>query len=811
MEIFKTENLTFAYPNGRGLALDNVSMTVNQGEFVTLCGSSGSGKTTLLRHLKPVLMPHGDRQGRIYFQGRELEQLSSLEQAKDIGFVFQNPSSQIVTDKVWHELAFGLENIGMDSNAIRLRVGEMASYFGIQNWFHKDVNELSGGQKQLLNLASVMCLQPKVLILDEPTAQLDPVAAGDFLDTLRNINRDLGTTVIITEHRLEYIVPISDRVIVMDQGRIIADDGPRRIGETLASLGSTMMKAMPSPMRIGGAFHSKETPLDVREGRQWLDGIMASEGIDVRGDTVELSDKYNSQPPSLELKDIWFAYSRKEEDVVKGLSFKAYPGELLTILGGNGTGKTTAMMVAAGVYKPYRGRVNHRGRVGMLSQDPMAVLTCNTVREEIDGNEKVAELMDIESLLDSHPYDLSGGEQQRVALAKVMLKDPDILILDEPTKGMDAFYKEKLAGILENLKKRGMSIVMVSHDIEFCAEYADRCALFFDGSIITEGAPREFFSGNNFYTTAANRMARHHFPKAVTVEDVVSSIKSSLDGGSAGASGGSGSSDNAGRGDHQAAQTNCGDTPRNGERAETHASSPCQVSSIQPNPHPTILIDLAIIALSALTVYLGFKYIGNQKYFIVGSLLAIYSLVPFIASFERRRPQAREIVIIAVLIATAVVGRAAFFMVPNFKPILAIVIISGIALGREAGFLIGAMSALISNFLFGQGPWTPWQMLAMALAGYLAGLIFYRYGDRLNRVVLIIFGVVATFVIYGGIVDLWTILAMTSQPTIQTVIGVYTAAIPFNAIHALATAIFLFLLARPMTSKVHRIRVKYGL
>ena len=268
MAHFKIEDLTFSYPITGRRSLEHVDLTIYRGDYVVLCGQSGSGKTTLLRHLKTVLTPHGQRSGRILFGGRDLAEIPTAEQAAKIGFVMQNPDDQIVTDKVWHELAFGLESLGVDSGTIRLRVAEMASYFGITSWFHRDVSELSGGQKQLLNLASIMAMQPQVLILDEPTSQLDPIAAADFLSTVRRINIELGTTIIITEHRLEDIYHCADQVIVMDRGRVIANDRPRLVGEQLWKQRSPMFAALPTPVRV---FYDSgapgDCPLTVREGR----------------------------------------------------------------------------------------------------------------------------------------------------------------------------------------------------------------------------------------------------------------------------------------------------------------------------------------------------------------------------------------------------------------------------------------------------------------------------------------------------------------------------------------------------------------
>ena len=636
MAHFEIKDLTFYYPGGSRPALNDINLEIERGSYVTVCGRSGSGKTTLLRHLKSVLAPHGKKTGDIIFGGRPLEEAGLREQSSMIGYVMQDPDDQVVTDKVWHELAFGLESLGVDQKTMRLRVAEMASYFGIQDWFHKDVAELSGGQKQLLNLASIMAMQPEVLILDEPTSQLDPIAASDFLNTVRKINLELGTTVIITEHRLEDILHASDMVVVMESGRIAACGGPRTVGQQLYESGSEMFAAMPAPMQIyfgvrsdsardgdvpssgrssGGSadactgqaaseLHAlsggsadvdgSECPLTVREGRTWLSRefegreikfrslaeAAGSQGADgqtaaaqrrgsgqitadltgqVPADAIRvgcegvLPLEHESSKPALEIKEAWFRYEKNAPDVLRGLSIEVPRNELFAIVGGNGTGKSTALRTICGICRPYRGKVlidgkrfeKYRsgelfhGKLAMLPQDPKSLFVRKTVREELEemlpGTPSAADarsvkdsaiagivqLCDIEDLMDSHPYDLSGGEQQRTALAKVLLTGPEILLLDEPTKGMDSFFKIKFAEILADLKKRGVTTVMVSHDVEFCARYADTVSMMFDGSIITTNTPDRFFSQNSFYTTAANRMSRHIFDDAITDEDVI--------------------------------------------------------------------------------------------------------------------------------------------------------------------------------------------------------------------------------------------------------------------------------------------------
>lgn len=547
MAHFEIKNLSFSYPASKnGPALKEINLSIDRGEYIAVCGKSGSGKTTLLKHLKSVLSPHGNVEGEIYFEGKPLEESDLRQQSAKIGYVMQNPDNQIVTDKVWHELAFGLESLGIDQKTIRLRVAEMASYFGIQGWFHKNVTELSGGQKQLLNLASIMAMQPTVLILDEPTSQLDPIAAADFLNTVRKINLELGTTVIITEHRLEDIFHAADRVVVMEKGSIIAADEPHKIGEFLKAENNEMFAAMPSPVQIYyGVENDLRCPLTVREGRNWLSNLLKDKEIKVA--SIEERDEENEEPkvPAVTLKEVWFRYEKEAPDVLKGVNLQIPKEKIFAIVGGNGTGKSTTLKSICNICKPYRGQVLidgkkidkyksselFKGNLAMLPQDPQSLFVKKTVREDLEEMllsgedkkrvEKVADICDITELLESHPHDLSGGEQQRAALAKVLLTEPKILLLDEPTKGIDNFFKLKFAEILGRLKEKGVTILMVSHDVEFCAKYADRVGMFFDGSVVTTNTPKLFFSQNSFYTTAANRMSRHIFENAITNEDVI--------------------------------------------------------------------------------------------------------------------------------------------------------------------------------------------------------------------------------------------------------------------------------------------------
>ena len=565
MEILRVDGLKFSYPNQLKKALNNINFSIDEGDFVLICGESGCGKSTLLRHLKPELSPHGQVSGDIYYYSQKINDYSSKQLASEIGYVLQNPDSQIVTDKVWHELAFGLENMGLDTQSIRLRVAEMASFFGIQGWFRKNVNDLSGGQKQLLNLASIMAMQPKILILDEPTSQLDPIAAKDFIDTLVRINKELSTTIIMTEHNLEDIYSVCDKVIVMEDGKVICNDTNYKVVDILSrDKNHKMVKSLPTPSKIYNQLNgylegASKSPLTVKDCRQWLNDSMDEVTITKLDDTeTEINISKKDREIAIELKDVYFQYNKISEPTIRDLSFKVYKGEIYSILGGNGTGKSTTLSLVARQRKPQRGKIFinniemkkynnkslYENNLALLPQNPQSLFVFETVREDLEEVlilqnkdreyidkevKRVSKLLDIEHLLEHHPYDLSGGELQRAGMAKVMLLNPKIILLDEPTKGLDAYCKEEIGKMLMKLRDMGVTIVVVSHDIEFSARYSDRCAMFFDGSIVSEGTPKEFFLGNNFYTTVSNRIARNIFEDTLIYEDVVSLCKKNIE------------------------------------------------------------------------------------------------------------------------------------------------------------------------------------------------------------------------------------------------------------------------------------------
>lgn len=531
MESLTVEHLTFTYPLCDVPAVQDVSFTVHEGDFTVLCGATGSGKSTLLRLLKRELTPRGEQTGRICYRNTPLEDLSAEESACSIGFVMQKPEQQIVTDKVWHELAFGLENRNTPQDVIARRVAEMASYFGIESWYEKNVSDLSGGQKQLLNLAAVMVMNPNILILDEPTAQLDPIASSDFIATLKKLNNDFSLTVLIVEHRLEELIPICDRLLVMENGKLIANDAPRKVIASLKDH-AELLDAMPTASRLYHALSmTGDCPLTVREGRKFIE-----QHFDNRIRTQNKPEYRHREEPALTFSEVFFRYARELPNVLNGVNLTVYENEIFCILGGNGSGKTTSLSAAAGLLKPYSGTIQVFGKklkdyknqslyrecLALLPQDVQTVFLCNTVREELNevGIDGSALPFDISYLYEKHPYDLSGGEQQLVALAKVLAAKPKLLLMDEPTKGLDAGKKREVIRILKELKDNGVTVVVVTHDVEFTAMCADRCALFFRGNIVSIDVPDAFFFENSFYTTAASRMSKGYYDRAVTVESI---------------------------------------------------------------------------------------------------------------------------------------------------------------------------------------------------------------------------------------------------------------------------------------------------
>lgn len=928
MEIFTIKRLCFRYTKEGVNALTDVSLSVAAGEFLVICGRSGSGKTTLLRHLKPQLAPSGEMSGELLFAREPLDELDERAAAARIGFVAQSPEGQIVTDKVWHELAFGLESLGVPTSEIRRRVAETASFFGIHNWFHKDVSELSGGQKQLLNLAAAMVTQPELLILDEPTSRLDPIAAAEFLAMLKKINDELGTTVILSEHRLEAALPLASKVAVMESGSIVCAGSAAEVGKFLKESGSGMFRAMPAAVRIWGALGSaRECPVSVNEGRAFLREFIAEHGSvrsEQKNEACEGSQKSEAygavnsvEAVAVELCGGWFGYERGLPDVLRGCDFRARFGETVCVVGGNGAGKSTLLKILAGVKKPRRGAVTRHGRVCLLPQEPRLLFSKKTVAEEfctslsgtdLTDGEKHAKILEaaarcgLSGLLERHPYDLSGGEAQRAAIAKLLLAEPEILLLDEPTQGLDAGAKAELCNLLKGLAGEGVCVVAVSHDIEFCAELGTRCALFFDGAIAAEGSPRELFSGNSFYTTAAHRIFRGLFSEsAVTVEDVtgrflcglpnapnaektiasreVSDLCETPNGGEAADLC---ETSNAPRVEKNAAAEKTSDlceTP-NTPKPDTYynitekslpiwrkicsallvcltaaawvvwgrkldfsvligasgvtaagwrvfalfglgicclaaaalivkGGKPLQAAerSRKKMQRPLLtstLIAAAFTAAVAATVWLGVAVFPRRAYYLTATAILLECMAACFIGVERRGFSARRLALIAVLCALGVAGRAAFFWLPQVKPVLAICILAGVGLGGEAGFTVGAVTMLVSNIMFGQGPWTPWQMFGAGVCGLLGG-IAGRAELLRHRGALAAFGAVLAVAVYGGIVNPSSAFIWGGEALSFNMVAAYwLSGLPMDALHAFATAAFLWALSEPILGAISR-------
>ncbi len=945
MKIIELKKLSFRYSGEDKEVLSDIDLAIEEGGFYVICGASGSGKSTLLRQLKTSLQPVGQRSGRILYYGRDLEEVSQYTQSAKIGFVFQNPDTQIVTDKVWHELAFGLESIGMPQDMIRVRVAEMASYFGIQNWFYQSTDTLSGGQKQLLNLASVMVMHPKVLLLDEPVSQLDPIAAADFMATVHKLHAEFGITVIMAEHSLEEVAAYVDEVIFMKEGRLIAKGKMEELGNILETHDPSMEEILTVPMQIARGYEKLQKkkedtafttndriPYTVALGQKWMaQRFPLAKQEEIKGfpfTKQEETEKFafakqeeaqrflgakqeeagrftsvkQKEKKSLPAKDpkkqnrgkrsfdgkkipfaiqcteLCYHYPQADVDVVDHLSLFVEEGAIFALMGGNGSGKTTTLHLLGGLLKPQKGTIEFFGRslakykekelrngiLGVLPQDPTTLFVRKTVEEDLyevleEQNQiktffgetrqeiwqNVIALLGIEDLLKKHPYDLSGGEQQKAALAKVLLRQPAILLLDEPTKGLDAGSKKRLGELLVGLSQKKVTILMVSHDIEFCAKYATKTGLFFDGNIASMQDTKEFFVENHFYTTAANRMCRNYFPDVVTVQDAIrvctdtdiedcnefvlkeveqekavqeknNQNKSEQDhawpscqaeGTAIGKISGN-KNEISGKASVQNSDSDAVTERTTKERIATerenskHSVDTKQILSV-------VLTELIGIPLC---IAIGFFFFGDRKYLFISMMTAVLSCIPFWTSLSRGKYSAKKVVLIAVLVAIATAGRSVFFMFPGIKPMAAVVIVTGISLGAEAGFLTGSLTMLLSNMLFGQGPWTPWQMFSMGLIGLLAGLLATAGKERMEkRSSLCLFGLISPLVIYGGIMNFASLLMMSYTINKESIIAIYLSGIPMDLLHAVSTVVFLAVGGKPMLEKIERVKKKHGI
>ncbi len=434
METYCFKDISYTYGGSTEAVLKNVSFDVVRGEFIVVCGASGSGKTTLLRCIK--------------------------EAHQEFGFVSQNPSNQIVTDKVRHELAFGMENKGIHTEKMRHAIAGTATYFGMEDWMERDTCSLSGGEKQLLNLASVLVTDPEVILLDEPTAQLDPMAASAFLDILRRLNSQLGITVILVEQRLEEVLALCDKMMVLHEGQIAALGQLDQVYDKIcySELSEEFLDYMPSFVRLYHRFSKERNacPSSVKECRNWF------YDNDVRCLAAEPEPfvREMEASPSIVCRNLFFRYEKKGKDVLREVCFEAVPGRIYGIAGGNGTGKSTFLKVLAGAEKCYHGKMKIQGRISYLPQEPKYMFIGDQICDIIKTRPAV-EKFGLLPILSRHPYDVSGGQMQRTAMAYLCEQDGDIFLFDEPTKGLDPFWKKKFGEWLFELAEEGKTVIVV--------------------------------------------------------------------------------------------------------------------------------------------------------------------------------------------------------------------------------------------------------------------------------------------------------------------------------------------------------------
>jgi len=455
-------DLSFSYAVAEGVpanapVLDHASLEVPRGAFALLTGDTGSGKTTLLRLAKPEVAPAGELGGSVEVLGKDVRSLEPAESAQLVGYVLQCPDNQIVCDTVWHEMAFGLENVGLPQAEMRRRVAETCYFFGMESWLHRSFAELSGGQRQMLALASTLAMRPGLLLLDEPTSMLDPVAAKAFLSLLFRANRELGVTVVVATHSPWTMGEYATCALRVEGRRVeeVSLEGLSREPEL-------------------GRLRPRCRPMGSRE--------------------------------AIGIADAWFRYDRDADWVLRGCDLTVAEGEVRALIGGNGSGKSTLLALAAGTSRPQRGRARSAlsCRQAFLPQSPKTLLARQSVADELmewsrtagygraDADAMMAH-MGLAGLAERHPYDLSGGQQQLLALAKLLLTRPRLLLLDEPTKGLDLELRREVVRVVNECRDDGVTVVVASHDVAFLEEVAAQTSLLFDGGVTLTGKTGEFF------------------------------------------------------------------------------------------------------------------------------------------------------------------------------------------------------------------------------------------------------------------------------------------------------------------------------
>lgn len=826
--MINVNNLSYKYDKLSSYALKNINLSIKPGEFVLICGNSGSGKSTLARLLCSTDDVSGVLSGSV-----ERDGLSS-----PIGYLAQDVDAMIVCEKVWQELAFGLENQGKPIDYISRKVAETASYFDIADIFHRELHTLSGGTRQIVELAAVMTISPDVIILDEPLSMLDPSSCEKLISLLNRLNEDFGTTVIVCEHRLTDLIGCAHRLVVLEEGKVIYNDMPDKL-YGLAGQGGSIIQSLPEYIKIFlGTGGKGEVPLSISSTRKYLTDkfseklrhgpiiIHSNEPQAESYDEKSLSfDKKNREKPVIELKNVSYSYENQTDCILKDINLNVNKGEIHYIIGANGSGKTTLLLLlAGGLSNGYFGKKKIEGSITMLTQNPRTGFCRDTIYEELvyynkltgssESNrvDDVIEIMKLEKIKASHPYDVSGGEIERAALAKVLLAGADIILLDEPTKGMDGSFLVEFREILNKLKEIGKTIVIVSHDLEFAASTADTVSLLFDGKIVTTDKPRKFFTDNRLFTTSVIKTSRGIVENAIYAGEVCRALtddKSEYDK----LFKKKGSSDDA--------SINNNGCLRNGEAAfsestgdSTHRSD-IRNEEVKKADEPKtnakktdtlfcILFALTVLIFIPLIIYTGMTYFDNRRYTFISLSVLFAALTPSYITFERRGRSHSELVIIATMSALTVISRVVFYMLPNFKPVISMVTISGLALGPFDGFMVGMLSMLVSNIIFMQGPWTPWQMFAMGMVGLAAGLLGKVKIIRNHRLTICIAGGIMCFIIYGAIMNPASVLMYQGEVNKEMILAAYAAGFPYDCIQAAATFIFLYAMAKPFLRKLER-------
>lgn len=539
LQIFEIQNLTYYYPEGDCAALQDISLSIEEGELIFLTGYSGCGKSSLLKAMAGLLPDFygGKIGGSIQYRGKDMRKWDKRKLPKEIGIVFQDPEQQTCMTVVEHEVAFGLENLGVPLDQMRHRVAEVLAMLDLTHLKDRSIFELSNGQKQRVILASILAMHPRVLILDEPTSQLDPIAANEILDYVYRLNREWGTTIILSEQRVERCLDMADRMLIMDEGSIVFDGTPH---EAIESQGEALDPFLPPISKIFRATSLHPIPINVKEGREVIKQLNCNQ----KNISMPLirSKRQDQNRDNILVKGRKLRYTYPNNLFsIDDMDFEFYGGEVTTIFGENGAGKSTLLKLISGILKPQRGSIHTKGDVGYLSQNPNDYLFSNTVYEQLlfalelkgmkdDGRiDDMLKKLRIYQYRDENPRDLSGGEKQRVAIATVMITDPSVILMDEPTRGMDSLVKRELSLMINSLIKEGKSIIMVTHDIEFAADISQRVLIIADGDIVADGEMHRMIGSSFYYSTQIARLFKDIDPYIVNVSEGIGFLKETID------------------------------------------------------------------------------------------------------------------------------------------------------------------------------------------------------------------------------------------------------------------------------------------